>query len=66
MFERVIAHNNLYVKKKHYYVQIKVGGPNLSDEFNVDDIEEEKEEPEEEKFEAEEIIINLWRTSPWC
>jgi len=35
----------------------------LSDEFSVDDIEEEKEEPEEEKFEAEEIVINLWRTS---
>ena len=35
----------------------------MSDEFNVDDIEEEKEEPEEEKFEAEEIVVNIWRTS---
>jgi hypothetical protein len=39
----------------------------LSDEFNVDDIEEEEKglkeeekEPEEEKFEAEEIVVNLW------
>jgi hypothetical protein len=35
----------------------------LSDDFNVDDIEEEEEEPEEEKFESEEIVVNLWRTS---
>ena len=35
----------------------------MSDEFSVDDIKEEEDEPEEEKFEAEEIVINLWRTS---
>ena len=35
----------------------------MSDEFNVDDIKEEEDEPEEEKFESEEIVVNLWRTS---
>jgi len=35
----------------------------LSDEFSVDDIEEEEEVPEEEKFESEEIVVNLWKTS---
>jgi hypothetical protein len=34
----------------------------LSDEFNLDDIEKEEEVPPEEKFEAEEIEINFWRT----